>query len=261
MKFILIFYFLIISLLSFGQEEISPFEHLPSLQRNYGKLDYNLNKDLVEFDSILKDCDEVFKIIKEYNSTKKVLNVVFELYSKGTKKETLILSKIDLIKDSLLLKIVNYGDFICFLRNDEIVYFELTKQYDNTFCEKGPGIWNAIELNHKFEKKYFIQNNLFYILDDESISILNFRKNSLSSTFYSEFQGLELFFRGQRQRNPHPLCNRNIFNLQENYCTTSEYSYEFIQKVNMQVEKAKSEKAALEEIYRRVKGSNLFKKF
>jgi hypothetical protein len=29
----------------------------------------------------------------------------------------------------------------------------------------------------------------------------------------------------------------------------------------MQVEKAKSEKAELEEIYHRVKGSNLFKKF
>lgn len=261
MKLIIWIYFLMNSLISNGQNVTTPFEHLPSLQRNYGKLNVNLDKDFVEFDSTLSDCDEVLKIFKEYNSSSKVLNIVFELHSKEKENVTLIKDKIDQIKDSFLLKIVNFGDFICFLRKGEIVYFEVSIQYDNTFCDKGPGIWNAIELNHKFEKKYFNQNNLFYILDDESISILNFRKNNLSSTFYSEFQGLELFFRGQEQKNPHPFCIRNIFHLEENYCTTSDYSYEFIQKLNLEVEKANSEKEALEEIYRRVKESNLFKKF
>ena len=84
---------------------------------------------------------------------------------------------------------------------------------------------------------------------------MNFINNKLISSYLKE----ERF--PNKPKILKQFCSINSFNLKEGYCNSTEYSAEFIQKVNMQVEKAKSEKAELEEIYRRVKGSNLFKNF
>ena len=269
MKFILIFYFLIFSIICTGQDssffepsfrisncKTNPFDCLPSLKHSFGDLNYQLNQDLVEYDSIFNDCDEVLKIYSEHQYSNRILNVEFILFTKETKKNKIIKYNYNQLKDTFLLKTISNGDFICFIRKGEIVYFKRSCEYDNSECERGFGIWSSSPPTIRIdETNYLIDNKYLFIREDESVSFLNFINNKLISSFLIE------------ERFPNKLkllkqfCSINPFYLKEGYCNSTEYSAEFIQKVNMQVEKAKSEKAELEEIYRRVKGSNLFKKF
>jgi hypothetical protein len=254
-KQLLTIFLLFFSFISNGQYKSSPFEHLPSLQREYGKINDSLFKYFVEYDSIIQNCDEALdiEIWNRFNSSTSSEKIIIKLFKKGGNDEMkLIEFDLKSLKDSLILGVVNRDRFICFLKDGQLKYYSSSRKYDDTWCQSGPHIQNAVYWGYSVQEIYTSNDNLLLIDSDKSYSFLNFKSNKLFSTYLINYYNNCVFCE---------FCSINPFNLQESYCNTSDYSSESIQKMNQQFERVKSEKVRLEEIYRRVKKSNLFKKF
>lgn len=247
--------FLLISLLSVSQIYGKPFENLSKFQNAYGKINDTLNNEFGVYDSLIGLCDEKIIITKEIIYEKEVYRQLhITLLKKGVKKtkKHIKFDLDNLPKDSLLLKIIAKGEVTYFLKNGKVifVYLQCNKgsptDYNNSsrISSLGPELFGESSVSQKY--CFNDDNTYIFFTSLCTTSFLKFKNNRLTNSYY--------------KKDTTCYCP-NPFNLQEGYFSYAAYSDGFIQTINKQIEITQSDKTALEEIYRRVKKSNLFKKF
>jgi hypothetical protein len=247
--------FLIFSSLSICQNYDNPFKYLSTFQHHYGKINDTLNKEFGVYDSLIGLCDEKIIITKEILYEKEVYRQLhITLLKKGVKKtkKHIEFDLDNLPKDSLLLKIIAKGEITYFLKNGKVIFAYLQSNkytitdYNNSsrISSLGPELFGE---GYIFQDYCFYDDNVYIFFTSQcTTSFLKFKNNRLANSYY--------------KKDTTCYCP-NPFNLQEGYFSYAAYSDEFIQTINKQIEITQSDKSALEEIYRRVKKSNLFKKF
>jgi hypothetical protein len=251
-NFILILFILLNSHISYSQYEFEGKEYIYdsliqkfSLSKKFWNSEDISNRTILKYDSIIKTCDEILVIEFRDRDSK----YEYKLFKDGNKKinKYFEVNFQDSTNQSYL-KLGRYKKTICFIRDKKIILIYHEYILDDVYCIAGIN-WqgNAAYFNEVMTSFLFLENSTTIFYNHFETAIIDFQNSMLSSTYHENGK-----FRD---------CDFNRFDLKEGYCNSSEYSTEFIQKLNMQVEIAQSDKAALEEIYRRVKESNLFKKF